>query len=159
MNPRIYDLFELKGNMDVELLLDMHCSNWKHYTRVICQIFRFRGRWSEFDNSFSQFVSRIGSGKSNHTVVWWFHNVVTKLISENVRIIDGKAFLVSAIDFNFGIQSRLVDKLNVETSTRHFVTAFEFNFEMSMIYVENTCANMPSSYMGEQSVNNIGFNV
>ncbi|KAH1096838.1 hypothetical protein J1N35_013759, partial [Gossypium stocksii] len=67
--------------------------------------------------------------------------------------------LVSALDFNFSVQLRLVGNPNIEIPTQNSMSSFHFNFGTPMFYAGKTYAGMPSNCMDGQSIDNIGFNV
>ncbi|KAH1055807.1 hypothetical protein J1N35_033872 [Gossypium stocksii] len=71
----------------------------------------------------------------------------------------GRYSTISAIDFSYGVWLRLVGNPKVETSTRHSMIDFDFNFRTSMFYAGNTYICMPSSYTSGQFASNIGFNI
>ncbi|KAH1091222.1 hypothetical protein J1N35_018479 [Gossypium stocksii] len=53
MNIVRYDTFQLKSNMDVEAMLDKHCSSGNIILKLYAQFVNVKGRWSKFDNNSS----------------------------------------------------------------------------------------------------------
>ncbi|KAH1038703.1 hypothetical protein J1N35_040446 [Gossypium stocksii] len=149
MNLDRYDNFEVKGDTNVELMLDIHCSTGN----VILELY-------------AQFVDVEEGGLSLKTVpVNLFQeqevkSPTTQLCGDFTMLLQssyrgmfesliGRHSLVLTLDFNFGVQSGLVGNLNAETSTRHFVSAFHITFRTS--YARNTYV----AYTNEGAYNSV----